>query len=659
MPFKKNRHPYIIIFSAIMAFVIFLYSIRLFSIQLVNSERYNADASGITTRTALLSAARGEILDCNGRKIAVNRDGYDIVLNSAYVDRENINKLISDLIALCEADGCEYIDNLPLQKTGSFDFEGSDSAKAKLIKFLGLADYATAQDCFTRLVEKYQLVSYPLELRRKIMGVRYSMDSAGFTISYPYTFAEDINSNLMLKISETHMILSGVTIQITPYREYSVSTLAPHLIGKIGPIYEEEWEEYKDKGYSYNDKVGKSGIEAWAEEYLQGIDGEITYKIDSDGNIISSDVTKKPIQGKTVMLTLDKSLQLAAQDALATTINDLRSGGNGVTGGAIVVMDISSGSILVSANYPSYDLNTMSEEYDKLLADKKHTPLLDRAFQGIYPIGSTIKPLVAIAAMQTNKYHAGEIIKCVRTYKYFDDYQPQCMHYHGDISLKNALARSCNYFFFELGRRVGIKSLTQYFKDYGLGVKTGVEINDSSGLLVEFNSDSGNTIQVAIGQLNAFTPLQLASYTSTVANGGTRYQATLIDKIVSHDQNEIFLEKKPVILQQNTIENNILEAVKEGMLSVTTDGTGSTVFGNYPIQIGGKTGTSQAAKGTGDHSVFISFAPYDNPEIVISIVLEHANSTFSVTSMARKVLDNYFFASNGADGNVLPYIVLQ
>ncbi len=658
MPFKKNRHPYVTVLSVLLALTIFIYSFRLFSIQLVNREKYNAGASGITTRTASIPAARGEILDCNGRKIAVNRDGYDVVLNSAYLDKKNINSLLKNLISLCEEYGDEYVDNLPITKSGVPEFEGNNAARAKLIKFLGLADYATANDCFLRLVEKYQLEAFDDSLARKIMGVRYSMDSAGFGISYPYTFAEDVGSALMLKISETHMILSGVTIEITPYREYTVSTLAPHLIGKIGPIYEEEWEEYRDKGYSYNDKIGKSGIEAWAEEYLHGIDGEITYKIDSHGNILSSEVTKEPIQGKTVMLTLDKSLQLAAQNSLQTTITDLQSQGNGVTGGALVVMDVATGGILASANYPSYDLNTLSQEYDALVSDTKYTPLLDRAFQGIYPIGSTVKPLVAIAAMQNGKYNAGEIIKCVRTYKYFADYQPECMHYHGDMMLNAALARSCNYFFYELGRRIGINSLNQYFKDYGLGVKTGVEINDSSGLLVEFESDSGNTIQVAIGQLNAFTPLQLASYTATVANGGTRYKATLIDGIVSPDKNETFFELKPSPLKENYIEDNILSAVKEGMLSVTTDGTGSTVFSDYPIQIGGKTGTAQATKGA-EHSVFIAFAPYDNPEIVVSLVLEHANSTFSATSVARQVLDEYFFGTSSIDKNVLPYEVLE
>ena len=320
-------------------------------------------------------------------------------------------------------------------------------------------------------------------------------------------------------------------------------------------------------------------------------------------------------------------------------------------------MEINSGSILASANYPSYDMATMSKEYNNLLNDK-NKPLLDRAFQGVYPIGSTVKPLVALAAMENEKYEYGETIFCKKTYDYFTDFKPNCMHYHGTMSLKNALARSCNYFFFELGRRTGIKTLNQYYKDFGLGVKTGVEVNDSSGILTEFESDSGNTIQVAIGQLNAFTPLQLASYTCTLANGGTRYKATLIDSVVSYNYSKTYLDNTPQILGEFNINSTMLSQVKEGMLSVTEDGTGSTVFGNYGIKVGGKTGTSQTDSGV-DHSVFIAFAPFDKPEIAISVVLEHGASTYTVTSIARAVLDSYFYANNQNTGNIPPYTVLE
>lgn len=657
MPFKKEKQPFIRILSILLIIVVCLYTAQIFSLQIINADEYNSLAAGIVNRTAVLPAARGEILDSSGRKIAVNRDGYDIVFNSAYLNRDQLNSIIAELISLCEKHGCAYIDKLPLQVAEGFAFTDDESAVARLKKTLGTADYATAENCFDRLVSRYSLEQYDTSTRRKIMGVRYSMELAAFSISAPYTFAEDISSEFMLVIAEAGYILNGVSVEITPYREYTVSNLASHIIGAIGPIYEEEWEKYKEKGYSYNDKVGKSGIEAYAEEYLHGTDGEITYKVDSTGKIIDTEITKAPIHGKTVMLTLDKTLQIVSQNALESTIKDLQSTGGSVTGGAVVVTDIKSGAVLTSANYPSYDMKTMSKEYNSLLANP-HKPLLDRAFQGVYPIGSTMKPIVAVAAMQNSLYNYGETIRCVQTYDYFADYKPNCMHYHGTINLNTALSKSCNYFFFELGRRVGIKSLNGYLKDFGLGVKTGVEVNDSAGLLTEYESDSGNTIQVAIGQLNAFTPLQLSNYTATLANGGTRYKATLIDKVVSYDFGETYLENQAVVQNQVDIASNVLSAVKEGMLSVTVDGTGSTVFGDYPIMVGGKTGTSQTNSGA-DHSVFVAFAPYDKPEIAVSVVLEHGSSTFGVTSIAKAVLDSYFFPEEEKNSVVLPNVPLE
>ncbi len=657
MAFRKEKQPYITVLSIILAIIVAVYSVRVFSLQVIDKSGLASKISGLTEVKVAIPAARGEILDKNGRQIAVNRDGYDIVLNSAYIDRTTLNELIKQLILLCEEYNVEYNDTLPLQKSSPFSFI-DDTGAAKLRKFLNVADYADAKQCFTHLAEKYSLGGFDTDMQRKIMGVRYSMDKAAFSVSAPYTFAEDITPELMLVISENNMLLSGVSIEVTPYRHYPSSDLMPHLIGTTGPIYEEEWEEYKAKGYSYNDRVGKSGIELYAEEHLRGTDGEMIYYFDSNGKVVSTIVTKEPIPGKTVMLTIDKALQTITQRVLAESIENLKNSGNpAVSGGAVVVMDINSGAILTSANYPSYDMATMSQNYNQLLSDK-NKPLLDRAFQGVYPIGSTIKPLVALAAMEKGKYIYGEDIYCKKTYDYFTDFKPNCMHFHGNISLKNALARSCNYFFFELGRRTGIKTLTEYYENFGLGVKTGVEVNDSAGILTKYESDSGNTIQVAIGQLNAFTPLQLASYTCTLANGGTRYKATLIDSVVSYNYSETYIENSAQILGDFQINSTMLSQVKEGMLSVTEDGTGSTVFADYKIKVGGKTGTSQTDSGA-DHSVFIAFAPYDKPEIAISVVLEHGASTFTTTSIARAVLDGYFTATEQTDTNIPPYIVLE
>ena len=661
MPFTRKHQAKLTVLSILLALVIVLYTARVYNIQIINADKYSSNTNGSSSsRTAVLKAPRGEILDSFGRQIAANRDGYNVVFNKAYV-KDNINDIILSLVNLLDEKQVEHKDRLPLEYNAPYNFKEGESTK-KLIKTLDLADYATAANCFSRLVERYELEKYTHEQQRKIAGVRYSMEIEDFSISYPYTFAEDIPTELMRKILESNFMLNGVSVEIVPFRYYPDTSLAVNLIGTVGPIFEEDWaegENYRDRGYSYDDKVGKSGIEYWAEKYLRGTDGEITYYLDSDGNIVDKKITKEPIAGKSVMLTLDAKMQRTVQDALANSVRELQSKGGTVTAGSAVVIDINTGGVITSANYPTYDTANLSENYDKLLADPSK-PLTDRAFQGVYPIGSTIKPIVAAAALENGLYNNGETIFCAREYKYFDDYTPSCMHYHKHMGLTAALSKSCNYFFFELGRRIGAITMTDYFKQFGLGVKTGVEVDDSAGILVEPTSNGfgGDTLQIAIGQMNAFTPLQMANYVATFANGGTHYKATLIDKIVSYDMTEVYDDCKTQVVNTISLKENTISSIKTGMLSVTVDGTGQAALGDYPIKLGGKTGTAQV-NGKADHSTFILFAPYDKPKIAISVVLEHASSSYAAGSLVRQILDAYFFNTGELPEEHPPFTVLK
>ena len=660
MPFKRDRQTSLTVLSVILIIAMLIYTFRIYSLQIVNASKYSSVAGSTTVRTAVLKAPRGEIIDSFGRQIAVNRDGYNVVFNKAYV-KDNLNDVILSLIDTFNSYEAEYTDKLPINTSAPYEFKEGESTD-KLISTLKLNHYATAENCFERLIERYDLKDYDKSSQRKIMGVRYSMEIASFSISYPYTFAEDIPTELMRKISESGFLLDGVTVDVCPFRQYVDTSLAVNIIGSVGPIYEEDWtkgENYKDRGYSFNDKVGKSGIEYYAEKYLRGIDGEITYYLDSDGHIIEKEITKEPISGKTVMLTLDRSIQRTAQNALETTILDLQSRGGTAVAGSAVMIDINSGGVICAANYPTYDSATLGEKFDELVSDPLK-PLTNRAFQGVYPIGSTIKPIVATAAIEKGLYHQGETIRCVQVYDYFDDYKPKCLHYHGTINLNTALSKSCNYFFFDLGRRLGGQTLTDYYKQFGLGTLTGVEVDDSKGILVEpaSNTLGGDTLQISIGQLNAFTPLQLANYAATFANGGTHYKVTLIDKVVSYDLSKTYEKREPEIVNKVSIKDSTLEAVKQGMLSVTVDGTGSTVFADYGIKIGGKTGTSQTNKGA-DHSTYIVFAPYDNPQIAISVILEHGDSGYSAGSIVKSLLDAYFFSEGNNKEDTVPNTVLK
>ncbi len=659
MPFKKKSPITLTALSILLVIAMLLFSVRIYSLQVKDSAKYTGriENGASSIRTAAIKAPRGEILDCYGRQIAINRDGYNIVFNKAYI-KDDINDIILQLIKLSKKYNAEWVDLLPLNSSAPYGFKKGESTK-KMLETLKLAHYATAQNCFDTMVEEYGLQNYSKSEQRKIMGVRYSMQISDFSISYPFTFAEDVSTEFMRKISECSLSLSGVSIEVVPVREYPDTTLAVNLIGSVGPIFEEDWEYYKEKGYSYNDKVGKSGIEKWAEDYLRGIDGEITYYLDSKGDIISSEVTKEPIAGKTVMMSLDKNLQRKAQDSLKEKVRSLQKEGGTCKAGCAVAIDIHTGKVLAAANYPSYDSATMNKEYNKLQSDPAK-PLTDRAFQGVYPIGSTIKPAVAIAAMENNHYSIGESINCVRVYKLFKGYSPKCLHYHGKIALKDALAKSCNYFFFEMGRRIGATTLTEYFKQFGLGLKTGVEVDDSSGILLQPESDNvgGTTLQIAIGQMNAFTPLQAANYAATLANGGTHYRASLINQIVSYDISEVYKTIDPEVVNTVNIKDKTLTAVKQGMLSVTEDGTGRAALGDYPIKVGGKTGTSQV-NNAADHSIFIAFAPFDRPEIAISVVLENGSSGFSAGSIVRDMLDAYFFAEHASSSDQKPFVVLD
>ena len=659
MPFKKKT-PFATTFLCVLTIIaLVLFSARTYFIQVTNADEYTGKGvNGATSiRTAVIKAPRGEIVDRYGRQIAINRDGYNVVFNKAYV-KEDINDTILAVLKLCKEYDTDWKDDLPLSTKSPYGFKKGESTE-KLLSTLNLAHYATAENCFDALVEKFNLEDYSKSQQRKIMGVRYSMLIADFSISNPFTLSEDVSTELMRKISECAFALNGVTIEVAPFREYTDTTLAVNLIGTVGPIYEEDWQEYKEKGYSFNDKVGKSGIEKWAEEYLRGTDGEITYYLDSKGNIISSEITKEPIAGKTVMLSLDKSLQKTAQNSLKEKVKSLQSQGGSCKAACAVAIDIDTGKVLAAANYPTYDSATMNKNYDKLQSDPAK-PLMNRAFTGVYPIGSTIKPAVAIAAMQNNLYHVGETVKCVQTYDYFDDYKPKCLHYHNHIALNDALALSCNYFFFEMGRRIGATALTDYYKQFGLGVRTGVEVDDSKGILLEPDSDNvgGTTLQISIGQMNAFTPLQLANYTATLANGGTHYRASLIEKIVSYDFSSTVKTVEPEVVNEVEISKSTLDAVKKGMLSVTEDGTGQAALGDYKIKVGGKTGTSQV-NGKADHSIFVAFAPFDNPEIAIAVVLENGASGFTAGSVVRDMLNGYFFTDKSASTDDKPFVVLD
>ncbi len=658
---RKPFHKRFIALICILAITLACFSGKMAELQLVNADIYLAQADTSSHRTLTVNAARGEIIDRYGRPLVINREGFNIVFDAAYLRTSSLNEIILMLTGLLSESDQKWTDKLPLKVTKPYGFsEGMEYSIGVMKSELGLNSYATAQNCFDAMVEKYKLHGYTSSEQRLIMGVRYSMDLSDYSITLPFTFAEDVSEQIVEIIEENSAVLEGVQIKAATFREYPDPEVASHILGTVGLLTAEEWNDVKDSGkYNMNDKIGKSGIEYAAEQYLKGVDGKVALVQSATGEIVSKNVIQEAVAGNTVQLTIDKNLQKVAQQALKTAIDKINTENRKTTseddvgGAAVVVTEVRTGEILAAVSYPYYSMDDYIENYGKLATDKA-MPLFNRAFYGTYEPGSTFKPAVALIGLQTETINTSSTLTCNKVYRRFSDYQPSCLGRHGSINVSTAISKSCNCFFFELGYQVGITNLNKYCKQLGLGVKTGVEIGESAGILAgqEYSDkvgkiwNEGDTIQAAIGQSdNNFTPLQLSQYTATLASGGTRYKSHLIKSVQSYSLDKMIKNDFTQVLNETDISADAYSAVKEGMLRVTSDGTARGTFGNYSIKVAGKTGTAQSSSKI-DNAVFIGFAPYDDPEIAISIIIEKGGHGSSIAPVAKSIFDAYFYNSN-------------
>ena len=449
------------ILGGLIGIIFLFFIIKLMQLQIVQGADYLQQAKEGSVRTQIVKAARGEIVDRNGKPLAINEIGFDIVFYKEYMPSEKENDVILGLVDVLQGTDEEWIDELPISKTEPFTFlegEENESKIAKLKEELRLNVYATEQNVMDALVQIYEIDTENLtpEEIRIVAGVRYEMAQKDYSISNPYTFASNISTDTVAKIKENNMNLPGVDISENSIRKYVSGDLAPHIIGQIGPIYQEEYEELKEKGYQMSDMVGKSGIEAAFEDELRGQDGEKQITLNAEGEVVSVEETVAPVPGHTIQLTIDADMQRIAQESLEKQINYLRANepsgeGGDADSGAAVAIDVKTGEILALATYPSYDINTYSENYNELL-NNEQKPLLNRALLGQYAIGSTFKPIVATAGLMEGLVDASSEVNCEGTYHYYEDYQPRCLHYHGYINVINALRVSCNIYFYDVGR---------------------------------------------------------------------------------------------------------------------------------------------------------------------------------------------------------------
>ena len=675
----KSRH-----IAAVCVVLIFFSALvgDLVKLQIIDGDSYAQAVSSVSTRTATITAARGEIVDTNGNKLVYNEQSYSIVFNASYFpsEQEKRNEIIISLIRLFEDNGLEWIDNVPLvyDSKGVIQFKEDSDSLIKQMKsrnMLNLNGYATAEECYNALIEEFELESFDKYDARKVASVCFEMMRQEFSVSAPYTFAEDVPEDISSSIMENSSFYEGVETKVVPVRTYTDGTLAPHILGMVGSIDAEEYSELKEKGYKMNDTVGKSGIELAMEDYLKGTDGEETIYTDDEGNR-TSEVTKEPEQGNTVVLTIDSNMQKVAQDALKGALEDYAGTvGNQVpNAGAVVVLSCKDSSILACASYPTYDISTYAENAEEL-NKATGSPLWNRALMSTYATGSTAKPSVAIAALEEGIIDEDYTVYCNGSYTYLGQaFKCEQAHATAFVNVVNAIDESCNTFFMEVGRLLGIEKMNEYRNLLGLGSKTGCELNEATGVLdsPEYRSTLGQdwlpgyTVQSAIGQAgNLWTPIQLANYVNTIANGGTRYRTHFVKSIKSADYTETILENKAEVVCETGISEETLDIVKRGMREVGVTGYCARYFSYLPVEVACKTGTSQEYRKIGgvstkiNNGFLIAFAPYDDPQIAIAVVGEGMVSGVYVAPVVAAIVEYYCGLSDSSpeiqtEGQLIP-----
>ncbi len=674
---KNLRHRYVILGVFLAAFVV-VCAIRLFSLQVINGASYRESIINQTERSYPLKASRGEILDTYGRPMVTNRMGYYIRIQDISSDDIKLNETIAVLLDIMKVNEAEFIDDFPIKgEKAEFVFENDKDTEKKIKEWKKENEFPqkySAKKILNELAKEY-LVSdeYDAETRRNIVAIRYGMKKKNFGVTNPYTFAKDISMEVVQQVSERSFEMTGVSVEVEPVREYVNGSMAVHILGRTDVIYAEEYEKLKNKGYGMNDIIGKDGIEKELESYLKGKDGSMMVKQNKKGSVerVLSEVP--PETDNYAVLTIDSKLQAVAEKSLAENIAAARGDkGPDAYVGAAIAVDIKTGGVLAIASHPSYDPTKYTENYTELLNDKTN-PLFNRALNGAYTPGSTFKPLTAIAALEEGIVSPKSTISCDGVYKYYaPSYQPTCLIWksgrtHGPLNVSEAIGVSCNYYFYEVGRRVGIDKIGEYARAFGLGEKTGIELPEATGIVagpeyrekLDMQWYPGDTLQAAIGQSdNMYTPAQLANYIATIINNGKRYSLHIIKEVREYETDKIIYKTEPKILSEIKLKDSTIAAVKDGMRRVTDDGTASAVFEDFPIEVGGKTGTAEVSRGS-DNVLFVGFAPYDNPQIAVAVVIEHGASSRYAARIGRDMFASYLGLNEVTDSIILPNRLLR
>ena len=677
---RKTAVRRMMLLIAAAAVIIGLYGFRLIFLQLVNGDSFTAQATNTTDYKFTVTAARGDIVDSKGERIASSTTGYSVVLNKLLMGDEDLDAMLQKIVGLLGKNGESWNDSLLIGQpdaaghyefTAASDNAAEQKALAAMKDNLGLQQYATADDVMEKLVEDYDLADFSLYWQRVLSGIHYEMQLQAFSNVNNFVMAENVSEATVATIKENSLSLPGVEIVETSTRSYEQGTVLPHVLGRVGKITAEKWKvtdengqvtyPLKEKGYNMNDIIGISGLESAYEDELRGKDGVETITRNSDGVIVNTALTTVPEPGHTVQLTIDSEFQKAVDQALAKNVEWIKNtyaDSKQANAGAVVVIDVKTGGVLAASNYPSFDQNLYAAQYNEYSADE-NMPLFNRALQGLYTPGSTYKPSVAVAGLDTGLLNRNSTVNCTRVYTYYKDYRPRCAqhgHGNGPIDVVNAIKWSCNIFFYDVGRRLTSDVYDAYAYKLGLGQRTGVEVSEALGHLTTKN-DSNYTesldIQAAIGQGNtAVTPIQLATYAATLANRGTRYRTHFVKAILDSNTGETLQETQPEVMDVVEDKGETFDLVREGMKGVAQT---IPALAAYPYTIACKTGSPQRSEGyyvgsTYKHytnAAMIAYGPAEDPEIAIGIVVEYGGAGARTGQLVADIFNAYYAMKDG------------
>ncbi|CUN61801.1 Penicillin-binding protein 2B [Faecalibacterium prausnitzii] len=677
---RKTAVRRMMLLIAAAAVIIGLYGFRLIFLQLVNGDSFTAQATNTTDYKFTVTAARGDIVDSKGERIASSTTGYSVVLNKLLMGDEDLDTMLQKIVGLLGKNGESWNDSLLIGQpdaaghyefTAASDNAAEQKALAAMKDNLGLQQYATADDVMEKLVEDYDLADFSLYWQRVLSGIHYEMQLQAFSNVNNFIMAENVSEATVATIKENSLSLPGVEIVETSTRSYEQGTVLPHVLGRVGKITAEKWKvtdengqvtyPLKEKGYNMNDIIGISGLESAYEDELRGKDGVETITRNSDGVIVNTALTTVPEPGHTVQLTIDSEFQKAVDQALAKNVEWIKNtyaDSKQANAGAVVVIDVKTGGVLAASNYPSFDQNLYAAQYSEYSADE-NMPLFNRALQGLYTPGSTYKPSVAVAGLDTGLLNRNSTVNCTRVYTYYKDYRPRCAqhgHGNGPIDVVNAIKWSCNIFFYDVGRRLTSDVYDAYAYKLGLGQRTGVEVSEALGHLTTKN-DSNYTesldIQAAIGQGNtAVTPIQLATYAATLANRGTRYRTHFVKAILDSNTGETLQETQPEVMDVVEDKGETFDLVREGMKGVAQT---IPALAAYPYTIACKTGSPQRSEGyyvgsTYKHytnAAMIAYGPAEDPEIAIGVVVEYGGAGARTGQLVADIFNAYYAMKDG------------